>query len=132
RHLIEIGHARIGIIDTASPLGNLEKREGYMLALADRGIAFDPDLSVDPRGHSAASGYWAMDQLMSRKAPPSAVFAANDSLALGALRWCLKHQRRVPQDVAIIGFDNIEYAEYASVPLSSVNYAADVVSRLAV
>ena len=70
--------------------------------------------------------------LMSQPIPPTAVFAANDSLAIGALRWCAKHGLRVPQDVAIIGFDNIEYGEYASVPLSTVNYAADVLSRLAV
>ena len=132
RHLIEIGHRRIGIIDTANLHGNLEKREGFMLALGEAGIALEPALSVDPQGHTAMRGFWAMDALMSTPRPPSAVFAANDSLAIGALRWCHKHGRRVPEDVAIIGFDNIEYAEYASVPLSTVNYAADVVSRMAV
>lgn len=132
RHLIEIGHRRIGIIDTANPLGNLEKREGYEQALTEAGIDIDPALSVDPEGHSAESGYFAMDAMMSGKKPPSAVFAANDSLAIGALRWCAKNGRRVPQDVAIMGFDNIEYAEYATTPLSTVNYAVDVVTRMAV
>lgn len=132
RHLIEIGHRRIGIIDTANPLGNLEKREGYEQALTEAGIDIEPALSVDPKGHSAESGYFAMDALMSGKKPPSAVFAANDSLAIGALRWCAKNGRKVPEDVAIMGFDNIEYAEYASTPLSTVNYAVDVVTRMAV
>lgn len=132
RHLVEIGHRRIGIIDGANPLGNREKREGYQQALGEAGIDFEPALSVDPLGHTAERGFWAMDALMSAKRPPSAVFAANDSLALGALRWCHKHGRRVPDDIAIIGFDNIEYAEYAAVPLSTVNYAADIVSRMAV
>ena len=132
RHLIEIGHLRIGIIDTANPLGNLEKREGYEQALAEAGIDMEPALSVDPKGHSAESGYFAMDAMMSGKKPPSAVFAANDSLAIGALRWCAKNGRKVPEDVAIMGFDNIEYAEYASTPLSTVNYAVDVVTRMAV
>jgi LacI family transcriptional regulator len=132
RHLIEIGHRRIGIIDTANPLGNLEKREGYEQALTEAGIDIDPTLSVDPQGHSTQSGYFAMDTMMGGKKPPSAVFAANDSLAIGALRWCAKNGRKVPYDVAIIGFDNIEFAEYASTPLSTVNYAVDVVTRMAV
>lgn len=132
RHLIEIGHRRIGLIDSTNPLGNLEKREGFHQALSEAGIDYDPSLHVDPQGNSTLRGFWAMDTMMSVKKRPSAVFAANDSLAIGALRWCLKNGLRVPADVAIIGFDNIEYAEYASVPLSTVNYAADIVSRMAV
>ena len=61
-----------------------------------------------------------------------AVFAVTDSLAIGALRWCQRHGLAVPDDVAIMGCDNIDFAEYAAVPLSSVNYAVEVVSRLAV
>jgi LacI family transcriptional regulator len=132
RHLIESGHRRIGIIDTSNPNGNLEKREGYQQALSEAGIDMDETLLVDPQGNSTVRGFWAMDTMMSMKKRPSAIFAANDSLAIGALSWCTKHDMHVPKDVAIIGFDNIEYAEYASVPLSTVNYAADIVSRMAV
>ena len=63
---------------------------------------------------------------------PTGVFAANDSLAIGALRWCQKNGVNVPRDVAIIGFDNIEFAEHAATPISSVNYAVDIVTELAV
>ncbi|MBK8084584.1 MAG: LacI family DNA-binding transcriptional regulator [Devosia sp.] len=132
RHLIDMGHRQIGIIDSSNPLGNLEKREGYQQALAEAGIAADPDFAVDPRGHSVQRGFWAMDQLMAGPRRPSAVFAANDSLALGALRWCQSHGVRVPEDVAIAGFDNIEFAEFAGVPLTSVNYAVETVTRMAV
>lgn len=132
RHLIETGHRRIGLIDGADPKGNREKRDGYIQALTEAGIDVDQSLSVDPEGDSPARGFWAMDTMMNATKRPSAVFAANDSLAIGALRWCLKQKLRVPEDVAIIGFDNIDYAEYASVPLSTVNYAADIVSRMAV
>jgi LacI family transcriptional regulator len=69
---------------------------------------------------------------MAGKDRPTAVFAANDSLALGALRWCLKHKVRVPEDVAIVGMDNIEFGEYAGVPLSSVDYAVETLTRMAV
>ena len=132
RHLIEVGHRRIGFIDSSNPLGNPEKREGYQQALRKGGIAFDPTLVVDPHGHATVQGYLSMDTMMNLRELPSAVFAANDSLAIGALSWCQKHDLRVPDDVAIIGFDNIEYAEYAAVPLSTVNYAVDVVTRMAV
>ena len=132
RHLIDVGHRKIGFIDSANPLGNIEKLQGYQQALQEAGIDFDHALWVDPHGHTAEKGYWAMDTLMSGKRLPTAVFAANDSLAIGALRWCQTHNRRVPDDMAIVGFDNIEFAEYAGVPLSSVNYAVEVVTRMAV
>jgi LacI family transcriptional regulator len=132
RHLIDIGHRKIAIIDGANPYGNLEKREGYQQALTEAGIDVDPAYWADPRGHSVENGYWAVDTLMNGGQKPTAIFAANDSLALGALRWCLKHKLRVPEDLAIVGMDNIEFAEYASVPLSSVNYAVEVVTRMAV
>lgn len=132
RHLIDIGHRRIGIIDTLNPLGNAEKREGYTQALSEAGIDYEPAVAIDPRGHSTLSGYEAMGRMMGLPKPPTAVFAANDSLAIGALRWCLAHGVGIPGDVAIIGFDNIEFAEYASVPLSTINYAVDGVTRMAV
>jgi LacI family transcriptional regulator len=132
RHLIDIGHKRIGIIDSSNPMGNHEKRDGYMAALNEAGIAPDPTLSADPQGHSVIRGYWAMDKLMRLGQRPSAVFTANDSLAIGALRWTQKNGLRVPDDVAIVGFDNIEFAEHAATPLTSVNYEIKLVTDLAV
>ncbi|MBN9346687.1 MAG: LacI family DNA-binding transcriptional regulator [Devosia sp.] len=132
RHLIDVGHRRIALIDGANPQGNREKREGYQQALAEAGIGFEPALVLDPRGNSVDRGYWAVDGVMSGPDRPTAIFAANDSLALGALRWCLKHNVRVPEDVAIVGMDNIEFGEYAGVPLSSVDYAVETVTRMAV
>jgi LacI family transcriptional regulator len=132
RHLIDVGHRRIAIIDSGNPLGTQEKLQGFQQALREAGIDFDPGFCVDPRGHTAEKGYWAMDTMMGSRKQPSAVFAANDSLAIGTLRWCQTHNMRVPDDIAIVGFDNIEYGEYASVPLSTVNYAVEVVTRMAV
>ena len=132
RHLIDVGHKKIAIIDGANPQGNREKREGYQQALAEAGIAYDPALVLDPRGNSVDRGYWAVEGAMSGKDRPTAIFAANDSLALGALRWCIKHNVRVPDDVAIVGMDNIEFGEYAGVPLSSVDYAVETLTRMAV
>lgn len=132
RHLIDMGHRRIGLFDGAHRHGNVEKREGYLQALSEAGIEIDPSLSVDPQGHTVERGYWATEAMMDAPGRPTAIFGGNDSLALGALRWALKHNLRVPEDLAIVGMDNIQYAEYAAVPLTTVNYAAETVTRMAV
>jgi len=132
KHLIDLGHKRIGLLNPQSGTGNSEKYEGYQRAIAEAGIAFDPALVVATNGHYATHGYYALDNLMSIKNPPTAIFSHNDSLAFGALRWCHKHNRRVPQDLAIMGYDNIEFTEFAEPPISTMNYAVDVVSRMAV
>lgn len=132
RHLIDIGHQRIGIIDGAKPGGNFEKREGYARALTEAGLSTDETLVADPQGNAVIRGYWAMDRLMNLAHPPTALLAACDSLAMGALRWTQKNGYRVPQDVAIMGFDNIEFAEHAATPISSVNYAVQMVTEQAV
>jgi len=132
RHLIERGHRRIGLIDGGRERGNLEKREGYGRALAEAGIADDPALLVEPRVHSVAAGHEAMAELMARDSGMTAVVAATDSLALGALRWTQQNGLSVPDDMAIVGFDNIEFAEHAATPISSVDYAVGRVTELAV
>jgi len=132
RHLIDLGHRRIGLIDSAHALGNPEKREGYRQALEEAGFAVDPALLVDPEGHAVAHGFWGFAQIMALAERPTAVLAANDSLALGGLRWCQRQGVRVPQDLAVFGFDNIEFGEYAATPLSSVDYPVGRIASLAV
>lgn len=132
RHLIQLGHKRIGLIDSSHKLGNVEKLEGYQQALREGGIEFDPKLAINPAGHSAKSGYDCMKHVVEVSSPPTAIFASNDTLALGALRWCNTHGVRVPQDLAIIGYDNIELAAFAQTPISSVNYAEELVAKGAV
>ncbi len=132
RHLIERGHRRIGLIDGGQQRGNLEKREGYLRALAEAGIADDAVLHAEPGTHSVMAGHAAMAELMARGNRMTAVLAATDSMALGALRWAQENGLRVPGDMAIVGFDNIEFAEHAPTPITSVDYAVDTVTELAV
>lgn len=132
-HLINNGHSRIALIDNAAAqLGNTEKQEGYLRAHAQTGTEADRRLMLDPKGSSVAAGFWAMDEARGRKLDFSAVFAANDSLALGVLRYCAKHGLRVPEDLAIVGFDNIEFGEYAVTPMSTINYDVPRVTNLAI
>ena len=95
KHLIDLGHRRIGLLNPQAQTSNSEKYEGYQRALAEAGIAFDPELVVATNGHYATHGYYALDNLMSIKNPPTAVFSHNDSLAFGALRWC--HRNGTPR-----------------------------------
>ena len=132
RYLIGRGHRRIGFLDASSRNGNLEKLEGYQQALAEAGLPPDPALIVQTDGDYSRHGYFALDLLMAGGTRPTAVLGDNDSIALGALSWCHKHNVRVPQDLAVMGFDNIPSSEFASPPLSTVNYDVEAVSRMAV
>lgn len=128
-YLIGLGHRRIGFIDNSASLGNPEKREGYMQALTAAGLAVDEALMVNPKGFESSQAFNAMTPLMSAPNPPTAVLAVNDTLAFGAIHWCVAHGIHVPRDLSIIGFDNIELAAHAVPPLSTVNYPADDMSR---
>ena len=132
RHLVEMGHRRIGLVDGAYRRGNPAKAGGYAAALRLAGIAPAPELVIDPEGHSVGHGHAAFARLLALEEPPTAVLTANDRLALGGLRWCQENGVAVPRDLAVFGFDNIEYAEYASVPLSSVDYPSEDLARQAV
>ncbi|WP_180900544.1 LacI family DNA-binding transcriptional regulator [Martelella soudanensis] len=132
RHFIDLGHRRIGTLDTNAAEGNHEKFDGYLQALASAGIGFDPELQVAPAGYGPSAGFWAMDMLMAAANRPTAVFVANDYIAVGAVRWCQRQGLRIPEDVALIGFDNLEMSEFLSTPLSSVSYEIDILTRLAI
>lgn len=131
RHLIESGHRRIGIVDGAHLNGNPAKLEGLADALRDAGLGLPPDLVVNPEGESVRHGHGAFARLTGLPEPPTAVLTANDRLALGGLRWCQEAGLAVPDDLAIFGYDDVEYGEFASIPLSSVNYPAGELARRA-
>ena len=115
-HLIGRGHRRIGLIggDTDDPMRftpPLFRRDGYKAALGAAGIAVDSALEVlgyfTPRGGEAA-----MRQLLELDDPPTAVFAESDEMAFGAMRAIRRSGRRIPEDVAVIGFDDHAAAEF--------------------
>jgi len=94
--------------------------QGYADALRESGQRFDPDLARPaPRFHRQ-HGARVMRELLALREPPDAVFAFNDLLALGAMRAALEAGLRVPDDVAIVGFDDIEEGRYSTPTLSTV------------
>ncbi len=106
RHLLSRGHRRIAILDAAVPLGNREKLDGTRHAINEAGLAADALVTVDPGGHSATDGHRAVQDVATLKDRPTAVFATNDSLGIGAMRWCLENGLSVPGDMALVGYDN--------------------------
>ncbi len=107
RLLIEKGHHRIGYIGVMDKAGVGTRRgKGYMRALESAGIPIDPAL-IQEGDFSAESGRFAMRKLLELPNPPTAVFACNDLMALGAIDAALNMGWRVPEDVAVMGFDNI-------------------------
>ena len=121
RHLIALGHRRIATLcGTEGNLDAAERRRGFRAALDDAGIEWDAELelSADFDEHS---GFAAAERLLALDPLPTAVFAANDSMAIGALSAFRRAGLRVPDDIAVAGFDDIPTARYMDPPLTSVH-----------
>ncbi|MEU6275448.1 LacI family DNA-binding transcriptional regulator [Streptomyces populi] len=127
RHLLGLGRTRVahitGALDQTSAVDRLD---GYRDVMADA----DPAL-VAQGDFTPAGGERAMRELLERRPDVDAVFVANDLSALGALRVLREHGRRVPEDVAVIGFDDmLPIAEQADPPLSTVRQEIEEMGRL--
>jgi LacI family transcriptional regulator len=132
RHLIDLGHQRIAHITFAPEgYGSSDRRlASYRRTLQDGGLSTDPAL-VRRGNYSAASGFAAMCSLLAERPYPTALFAGNDTLALGALVALYQHGLRVPEDLAVVGYDDIPTAAYAVPPLTTVHAPATEQGRLA-
>jgi LacI family transcriptional regulator len=120
RHLIELGHTRIACI--AGPTNitpSAERIIGYRTALEQAGIKIDDDLIVCGDYH-AQSGMQLTHSLLRRDPRPTAIFALNDLMALGALRAAAEAGCTVPRDLAIIGYDDLDIAQFSNPPLTTI------------
>jgi LacI family transcriptional regulator len=120
RHLLELGHRRIAAI-TGPPgwVATEDRLAGYHAALAAAGISPDPELEV-ASDFEFAPGAEAAGVLLALPEPPSAIFAFNDAIALGAMRAARQRGLRLPEDLSIVGFDDIKYATVATPTLTTV------------
>jgi len=120
-HLIEHGHRRIGLITNAALeyTSAQQRRLGYLNSLKQAGI--EPDDSLMQAGnYTSASGFTAMQKLLEVSPRLTAVFVASDVVSLGAIRAIKQAGLRIPQDIAVVGFDNIPMADYFDPPLTTV------------
>lgn len=123
-HLLELGYRRIAYIAGSDHTpDNAERRRGLEAALAKRGLPL-PDTLVVQGDYSRQSGYRAMQRLLALGPLPEAVFAANDQMAMEAILAIRDHHLRVPEDIAVVGFDDISLAAYVAPPLTTVRQPA--------
>jgi LacI family transcriptional regulator len=134
RHLIEQGHERIAFVGDHPTLGQVrDRREGALRALRDAGLGPDHLVQLSTSQLTVADGNNAGQRLAGLPASirPTAAFCANDLLALGLLQSCAGLGIRVPDDLAIVGYDDIEFAAAAMVPLTSVRQPRTRLGRTA-
>lgn len=130
-YLIKLGHRRIGHITGAMDQGCARDRlEGYKAALADHGIPFDPAL-VQEGDFFQPAGYAGARALLHLPDPPTAIFAANDVMAFGVMEAIRECNLRIPEDVSVIGFDDIPEASRVHPPLTTIQQPLEEMGRLA-
>ena len=128
-HLIERGRARVATISGPNDMGaGVDRLRGYRAALDEAGVGFDEGL-VEPGDFSRESGERAMAQLLERRPDVDAVFAASDLMAAGALRVLKEHGRRIPDDVAVVGFDDSSTARTTDPQLTTVRQPVELFGR---
>jgi LacI family repressor for deo operon, udp, cdd, tsx, nupC, and nupG len=133
-HLTAAGRRVIAAIGTSEPItatGELRVR-GYHEALEEAGVPIDSALYGDVHSYHRADGYAAMRELLIERPDIDAAFCFNDLLAIGAMRALRDAGRRIPDDVAVVGFDDIEECQYAAPPLTSIAPDKTAVAEAAV
>lgn len=134
-HLISLGRRRIAAIgDQRQASGETARQRlsGYRQALEAAGMPYDASLVVPAETYHRADGAQAMARLLDDDAMPDAVFCFNDLLALGALRTLLERGCRVPEDVAVVGVDDIEDGRFSTPTLSTISPDKETIARQAV
>ena len=129
-HLLDLGHRCIGHISGPRTLRLARERwDGFNRALAGRGLQSQPFVCGEGNWE-CESGYVAMKQILSGGPRPTAIFAANDRMAIGAMRAVLEAGLEIPRDISFVGLDDIEISAYQNPPLTTVRQSfADLATQ---
>lgn len=119
-HLLQLGHTQIAYIAGFDTQSNTERFRGYQETLEKSGKSIDPRL-IRTSDSTIESGYYVMKSLLQAHVKFTAVFAYNDLLALGAIRAIKEAGLHVPADISVVGYDDITFAEFAEIPLTTVH-----------
>ncbi len=132
RYLLDRGHRRIAMIGyDQSFLFARQRRAGYVAALEQAGVALDPHLLRVAPGLGFDDGADTMQSLCQLRERPTAVFAVSDTLAIGALRAARSVGLQVPRDLAVVGFDDIDFAAQTDPALTTVAQPMEALGRAA-
>ncbi|MFF7052536.1 LacI family DNA-binding transcriptional regulator [Streptomyces griseorubiginosus] len=131
-HLLSLGHRRIGLI--AGPprlLCSRARFDGYRAALEGAGLPLDESLVV-PGDFHPESGFAGCEKLLDLPEPPTAIFAASDQMALGAIEALRRRGLRVPEDMSLVGFDDLPEVRWSAPPLTTIRQPLSEMGTLAV
>lgn len=131
-YLLDLGHRRIGFIaGTANTSSARDREDAYRAALSEAGIAVD-DRLIETGGFDQPGGFRATQHLLDLPQPPTAIFASNDASAFGAIEAIRSRGLRIPEDISIVGFDDIPRAQYSYPPLTTVRQPLSEIGRQSV
>ncbi|SDN71917.1 transcriptional regulator, LacI family [Paenibacillus sp. yr247] len=131
-HLVELGHKRISIlVEDMDNMSNRERIRGCKQAMANAGLHLDEHFVITG-GFTVESGKSAMTNLLLLEERPTAVFACNDLLAIGAIRAAREHGMQLPADLSVVGFDNTILATLIDPPLTTIGQPIHEIGRQAV
>jgi len=132
-YLIECGHKNIayitGILNTMSLI---DRFSGYKKAIEDSGLSFNKNLIEFCPNEDARDGYKAAQKILSREASPSAIFCFNDYSAYGVIDYCIENRIKIPQDISIAGFDDIEFSALGFISLTTIHQPISKISNYAI
>ena len=130
-YLVNLGHTRIAMLSGPPEWRAARDRtEGYLQALQEAGVPANPDLIIEGTWQYK-SGYLGAKALLEKKVPFTAIFAQNDLMARGAISALHEAGQRVPEDISIIGYDDIPEAEFSDPPLTTIRQPMEEVGRAA-
>lgn len=130
-HLLQLGHRRIGFITGNLELGcAIDRREGYCAALQTHGVEVDPALVVIG-DFTQMAGYDSTKKLLAISPRPTAIFASNDMMAFGAMEAIREQGLRIPEDISVLGFDNLPQSVGVHPPLTTVQQPLEQMGRVA-
>jgi DNA-binding LacI/PurR family transcriptional regulator len=137
--LLSLGHTRVGLITNADPVytAAADRLAGYRQALEAAGLTYTAEL-VRYGNFTPQSGAAAMSELLALPQPPTAVFVASDTVAFGAMQAARRSGRHLPDDLALVGFDDVSLSAFVDPPLTTVRLpafglgwgAAEILNRL--
>jgi DNA-binding LacI/PurR family transcriptional regulator/anti-anti-sigma regulatory factor len=131
QHLFEHGHERIAFIGCMDNVDIQQRYASYQAALAERGFPVDPRLAVDTHGYFEEHGRNAIQALLDGGCSFTAVVTAGDFNAFGAVEALRQAGYRVPEDVAVTGFDDVPDAQFADPPLTTVRQRPEMIGKMA-
>lgn len=132
QHLAALGHRHIAFI--SGPLAQrspMTRRDGFLKAMAELGLTVPPEHMVEG-GHTMETGILAMEKLLAFEELPTAVLCSNDMTAIGALHALYRTTHRVPQDISVVGFDDIHLSQFVLPPLTTVQMSCKDLAAAAV